>query len=82
MLNLTPFKLPSTATCIVLWHRDDRFHETMIATPKTHMGLRDAAIKQGIGYSEIRAVKADPQGLLQSVADINPAALRYSMTAL
>jgi hypothetical protein len=34
---------------------------------------------QRVGYSEIRAVKADPNGALKSVAVINTAALAFSM---
>jgi hypothetical protein len=75
------FKFPLTETCIVVWYRNGIKHETNILTPATDRGLRDTMIRHKVGFSEIRCVKADPNGVLQSVQEINPAALRLAMMA-
>lgn len=79
MNHLTKFTFPNTQTCVVVWYRSGERHESIIKTPEGTTGLRNAMLGQRVGYSEIRAVKADPNGALKSVAVINTAALAFSM---
>lgn len=72
MLIPHEFKLPATKTCLVIWYRNDKRHEQVINTPTTCKGLQQIMFaRYQVGYSEIRAVEADPDGVLTDVSSIN-----------
>lgn len=75
------FALPQTATCIVVWYRNGARHETKINTPSTSLGLAAAMLAHRVGFSEIRAVKADPNGRLKDTSGINVMGLAHQMMA-
>ena len=79
MNPLTKFVFPNTQTCVVVWYRNGERHESIIKTPEGTTGLRNAMLGQRVGYSEIRAVKADPNGKLKDVSGLNAGALAFSM---
>lgn len=82
MNNLTKFAFPNTTTCFVVWVRNGERHETKINTPCSTEGLRCAMLEHRVGYSEIRAVKADPNGVLKNTGSINPMGLALAMSGV
>lgn len=73
MNHLTKFVFPNTRTCVVRWERNGQFNETIIPTPEGTTGLRNAMLGHRVGYSEIRAVKADPNGVIKDVSTLGRA---------
>jgi len=71
-----PFKFPNTQFCLVVTYRPNkkqpgkatRRKDIRIPTPASHDQLQTALLAKGIGYSEIRAIKADPSSPLKDVA--------------
>lgn len=86
----TLFKFPNTKFCLVVTYRPSKKadgkatkrKDIRIPTPATHDGLQTALLKKGIGYSEIRAVKADPNSPLRDTGELNPMGLQSAMTRL
>lgn len=65
-------KLPETKTCVVVWHRNGKRHEQTINTPTSCKGLQEIMFaRYQVGYSEIRAVKVDPNCVVADVSTIN-----------
>ena len=67
----TQFVFPNTSTAIVVWYRDGVKHETKIVTPHNTTQLQTVMLSHRVGYSEIRSIKADPDGQLVNTGSLN-----------
>ena len=74
------FRFPNTRWCFVLWYRNNQAHETHIPTPANPDMLQNEMLRHRVGYSEIRAVKADDNSGLRDVSQVNAEGLTSLMT--
>jgi hypothetical protein len=72
------FRIPkNTRFVIVLWYRNNEPHEIRIPTPPNNDMLRLEMLSHQVGFSEIRAVKAERESSEPSAADLNSLAYRF-----
>jgi len=64
------FTLPDTATCVVIWERNDVRHEQLLKTPSSCSGLQQIMLaRYHVGYSEIKCIQSvDPKQLIRNFA--------------
>lgn len=70
------FKFPNTKFCLIVTYRPNKKKpgavtkrkDIRMPTPVSHDQLQTALLAKGIGYSEIRAIKADPNSPLKDTA--------------
>lgn len=73
------FNIPNSARVIVRWLRAGKFTDTIIPRPANNEMLRLTMLtKHGVGYGEIRTIKADRETAAPSQADLNSLAHRFN----
>lgn len=75
------FNIPNTLKVIVRWFRNGRFTDTKIKRPANNELLRLEMLSRGVGYSEIRCVKADRETGAPDQNDLRSLAYRFRKVA-
>lgn len=71
------FRIPESAKVIVRWFRNNKFTDTKIPRPANNEMLRLEMLRRKVGFSEIRAVKADRETGTPSTSDLRSLAYHF-----